>query len=248
MFGASGGGDFSQNSLKPGKGGKTEGFYIIRKPYQDLYLYIGGKGETNIQDAKGGYNGGGKGKKGFGTTQPHGGGGGYTDIRTTTDPTTFIAIAGGGGGAGRDQVGIQYDTHGGDGGGETGSDGGNGFEENRRGLGGDQVKGGSGGFDTGGKGNAQDGAKFKGGNASSYAGSSGGGGGGGFYGGGGGHESGGGGGSGNCKQLINGVTTTGFNDDNGYIIISPFPVACSIYLKRSFPLHMFLVCIMIVKQ
>ena len=40
LFGASGGGDYSHDSLKPGQGGKTEGYYIVTKLFENFYLFL----------------------------------------------------------------------------------------------------------------------------------------------------------------------------------------------------------------
>ena len=222
LFGASGGGNESiSESLKPGYGGRAAGFFKVQK-LQKYFLYIGGEGATGNEEAKGGWNGGGSGAPGFKTDDIFGGGGGGTDIRISSNEKDRIAVAGGGGGCGRDSASLTWDTHGGNGGGLKGDDGGVGLAQMRQGLGGTQTKGGKGGYATENGSAAQNGTILQGGNGLSLGGSNAGGGGGGYFGGGGAYESGGGGGSSYIDKLINGTTTSGVNKGNGYIIITPF--------------------------
>ena len=222
LYGAAGGGEGNVHKhFQGGLGGHTDGRYTVSATREKFYLYLGGKGDSSVDSAKGGFNGGGMGIKGNGVSEIHGGGGGYTDIRRTTDPSSFIAIAGGGGGAGRDKNDEQ-DTRGGNGGGLQGEDGTTSFDDGRSGKGGTQTSGGDSKEEKG------KGKPFQGGSGLSYGGSSGGGGGGGYYGGAGGQECGGRGGSGHCSFLNYSHTSYYNNDGNGYIIITPiFVESCT---------------------
>ena len=125
LYGAAGGGDGSvHNYFKGGYGGHTPGIYTILSIREQLYLYIGGKGESAIDSAKGGFNG-------------------YTDIRKNSNPKSFIVIAGGGGGAGRYTRGEECNAHGGNGGGTIGSDSGFGISDGRTGKGATKTSGGT---------------------------------------------------------------------------------------------------------
>ena len=202
LYGASGGGNESiHDSLKPGYGGKVSGVLLLEST-QKFYLYIGGEGESDTNEAKGGWNGGGDGAGGPSKKCIFGGGGGGTDIRTSTEIDDRIIIAGGGGGCGCDLEGYQYDTHGGNGGGVNGEDGGYGVGEKRKGCGGTQSKGGNGGQWISTK-IAEKGELFYGGAAISYGGS----------------DGGGGGGSSFIGSLTNGTSVSGVNKGNGYIVI-----------------------------
>jgi hypothetical protein len=198
-----------------GKGGRVTGTISV-KPGDILYIYVGGAG-GGITKNVGGFNGGGDG----GDITYCSGGGGASDIRVNGEELSKrIFVAGGGGGAATNCWGKE--DHGGAGGGLTG---GNGCECNHweggapsyPGSGGTQDKGGYMGNDQG-QGGVTHGELGQGGHgAFTY----GGGGGGGYYGGGGSGYGGGGGGSSYADpSAINVEHTQGYQDEDGYVIIT----------------------------
>ena len=130
-----------------GKGEKEEGGFggyccgvLTLSNKTDLFLYIGGKGQTISGPrgtiSKGGFNGGGNGitgDKGY----PVGSGGGATDIRINSESINDrIIVAGGGGGSAGNDNG---ESHGGDGGGLSGKDSSNSISS-KQGKGASQCK------------------------------------------------------------------------------------------------------------
>lgn len=204
-------------------------------PGETLNIYVGGAGQQGgtgfAGQGEGGWNGGGDSLQIAGG----GGGGGASDIRQGgTALTDRVVVAGGAGGNGGN-LGGTGSSRGGDGGqlGDDGQDG-IGASPGLGGDGGDASAGGPGGTSATGS-NGVDGALGVGGDGAAGDGTapgfkrSGGGGGGGYYGGGGGGGaligSNGGGGGGGSSYADPGVTsavtyTAGFNDDDGYIVIS----------------------------
>ena len=83
-----------------GKGGYSTGILNTPNPL-DLYVYVGGIGQSSITgEAQGGFNGGGNGYA-SGDSEPGNGGGGATDIRIEIDSLyARLIVAGGGGGGG----------------------------------------------------------------------------------------------------------------------------------------------------
>lgn len=127
-WGAEGGYNI-ETSTDGGQGGFSYGALALTQK-QDLYLYVGGQGQSDTEQphpnsgssgtyAPGGFNGGGDGVgyKDGGTNHGGAGGGGATDIRIgTNDVYSRVIVAGGGGGA-------SDDSPGGYGGGEQGGQG-----------------------------------------------------------------------------------------------------------------------------
>jgi len=196
-----------------GKGGYSAGVYNTTAA-TTLFIYVGGKGQSNntsgtaVVTAPGGWNGGGGGFSGTGSTNYKGGGGGGSDVRTTQNTTyanRIIVAGGGGGGGGATSTG--FVGSGGNGGGTLGADGVLGASQtNHNGKGGTQTAGGAGGvygtsvgaaggFGMGGDGGSISGNSFPAG-----------GGGGGWYGGGGGATQ---GGSGAGGSSYTGSVTSG---------------------------------------
>ena len=129
LWGAQGGNaGYNGVSLSQGgKGGYATGAKSLTAGSQ-LYIYVGGQGEgpnslSTYDTVTGGFNGGGLGFNGNGTTDYRaGGGGGGTDIRTSgnTLADRIIVAGGGGGGAlcscyGTNTPGVGGGTAGGDG-------------------------------------------------------------------------------------------------------------------------------------
>ena len=230
VFGAAGGGvEFINNNRRGGYGGYSKGFYKVLS-LKTFFLYIGGKGQIkSLSDPLGGWNGGGKGATGSKSKNEsnyYGGGGGATDIRLSNEELSEtndkrIIVAGGGGGSGYDVGSQTYQVQGGHGGGLVGENGGYGAKPCRFGGGASQYSPGSPGVsDIDESDHAQDGPLGSGGNAITRRGSSAGGGGGGYYGGGGSFEAGGGGGSGYIGGVFNGLSVSGVNEGNGFVIIT----------------------------
>ena len=188
---------------------------------QILSIFVG---ERGLSCNSGGWNGGGITSCAYPII--FGVGGGATDIRIGgTAINNRVIVAGGGGGGGWDLTGLNINClrSGGAGGGLKGEDGNYGCDSLfSGGMGGSQTSGGVGGhclpdttFQIPGY-YAQSGSLGIGGGGGA------GGGGGGYYGGGSGCEGGGGGGSSYTDSLItkNTVHTQGFQNGNGYVIIS----------------------------
>lgn len=94
-----------------GKGGYAEGIIGLTSG-EELYVYVGGSGDTG--GVAGGWNGGGAGVN-------YNGGGGATDVRIEGHTLYHrLIVAGGGGSAGRDDVTTSGGLHGGAGGGIDG--------------------------------------------------------------------------------------------------------------------------------
>lgn len=236
------GGDFISNgNIVPEKNGTFVGGFGGRvecvlnvEPKTILYIYVGGKGESNKTDTStnywisGGYNGGGKGSASYEKGNLGGaGGGGATDIRIGgTEYTNRVIVAGAGGGA-------VSPAAGGAGGGLTGGGGIFGDTNNSNSsvaTGGTQTAGGIGGRT--GTIKTADGVLGKGGDApldstSEYYGA---GGGAGYYGGGsslyhsgtGGSSAGGGSSYTNATICTDVVHTQGYNTKgNGWLILTP---------------------------
>ena len=252
-WGASGG---SNETCHGGKGGYAE-ILISLSTQRKLYLNVGGKGEFNtINNASGGYNGGGNGYCGT-LNIAHSSGGGASDVRYSLDPESRILVAAGGGGFG--SCGY-FCIEGGSGGGASGSDGE--YYKNDKdnaGKGATQENPGSKGTqscfieDSPGK----DGELVKGGDGGGISYGSGGGGGG-YYGGGGAYEGGGGGGSSYFSSDFRGLTIPGNelmplpnyshdygNDDNGYIRIKKMESCTNIRSLISFSFIIFFTSIII---
>lgn len=216
------GGSFG-TSARGGKGGRVQTILSVT-PKQTLFIYVGGSGSNT--STKGGYNGGGNGgsNKNSGTSNYGPGGGGASDIRTVeNDLNSRLVVGGGGGGsAGYDN----YNWKGGDGGGlvgQAGSDYYGNVGSTYSGKGGTQTAGGNGEYS----------GTFGIGASSRYVNNTTvppGGGGGGWYGGGAAWHinimkngwSGSGGGSSYtdpdlCSEVVH---TQGYQDGNGYVIIS----------------------------
>ncbi|MGA7283565.1 MAG: glycine rich domain-containing protein [Candidatus Cybelea sp.] len=199
--GAAGGAE-SNSSDDSGRGGRVDAIIPVH-PGETLYVFVGDKPDS----LSGGYNGGGDGNGGEGSSYPLSyGGGGASDIRDGgTTLHDRILVAGGGGGQGgiTGKTGDKRSGHGGKGGDSTGGAGFVGFcgpscdLSGGGGVGGSQRKGGSGGSAggcwagcgvTGKNGSLGDGGAGGDSNCGSSCsnGGNGGGGGGGYYGGGGG--------------------------------------------------------------
>ncbi|MBX3328313.1 MAG: T9SS type A sorting domain-containing protein [Nitrospira sp.] len=248
------GGDGGLTAVTLGTGGKSgysKGVYTINAP-TTLYIYVGGKGQSNniagagLVTAPGGWNGGGGGWSGSTNTYFRGGGGGASHVATTAgilstmsgNQSDILIVAGGGGGSGGG-ASAAYVGPGGNGGGLSGQNGLLGSSQTTHyGGGGTQSAGGAGGAAVGYIGNP--GSFGLGGNGGNGTGNAypAGGGGGGWYGGGGGCIQGGsgGGGSSYIGGVTGGVTYTlgasGYvpNPDvtgNGYVIITQLAVPCA---------------------
>ena len=191
-------------------------------PGQLLYIFVG---EQGLSCDSGGWNGGAFSScSNLSPIYNIGTGGGASDIRIGgTSLTKRVIVAGGGGGGGYcgvDNNGALF--FGGSGGGLIGSSGSMTIcdtGQSSGAYGGTQNSGGSGGYLSG-YGSGMNGTFGIGGEASSFG--SGGGGGGGYYGGGGGFTGGGGGGSSYTDSLLttNTINTQGYQNGNGYVIIS----------------------------
>ncbi|HLX26709.1 MAG TPA: glycine-rich protein [Candidatus Cybelea sp.] len=223
--GASGGG------RNGGRGGRVTATIPVT-PYENLAIFVGGKG-----DQAGGFNGGGDG--GTSSYEYGYGGGGASDVRQGGNrPADRVVVAGAGGGVGGFAV-YGYDEKGGAGGGSIGGAGAClGLFNGGSGSGGSQTAGGSGGAGGIGDPDGQPGAngkRFRGGPGASvpsrHLDTGGGGGGGGYYGGGGGGSGGrgtsgdgcgggGGGGSSYAEPSAHNVKSRqGINSGNGRIVI-----------------------------
>jgi Tfp pilus assembly protein PilE len=116
VWGASGGNDAASLGAS---GGYSYGEYNVTLG-QAIYIYVGGKGTSDLGNGGGGFNGGGN----AGVIPSSGGGGGATDIRIAgLALTNRIIIAGGGGGAGYAGFNIVPLSAAGGGGGTTGGNG-----------------------------------------------------------------------------------------------------------------------------
>ena len=115
LWGAQGGTGYYSTQPTPGKGGYTKGTITLEKGTK-FYIYVGGQGQNASGvsiNPKGGWNGGGDGRKSSDNDDCGSGGGGATDIRTvrvadyyditdTKDLSSLssrIMVAAGGGGA-----------------------------------------------------------------------------------------------------------------------------------------------------
>lgn len=204
---------YTSSKANGGNGGRVQGVLDVT-PNQTLYLYVGGYPADNKPDF---YN--------------------ASDIRTSnadfSEAENRIIVAGGGGNSGRGSHSGDYDpADGGAGGGLVGGTGETTYQSHG-GAGGTQSAGGTGGRSTGSYPlQGHDGRKGYGGAGgyNSYSDPYGGCGGAGWYGGGGGsmqsygtyNNAGGGGGSSYtdsslCSDVVH---TQGFNDGNGYIILT----------------------------
>ena len=204
MGGAAGGSPYNCCGTDPHALGGRVQCNLTVTPGQVLYLYVGGQGADWTSSigapGTGGYNGGGSAGS-FAAA-----GGGASDIRTSASGSAYtdrLVVAGGGGGGG------DFDEAGGAGGGLTGGTGTGGA------CGGDQAGTAcSTGYSLGAFGVGADAGIY-----------SIGGGGGGWWGGNAGVNGDGGGGGGSSytdPTLASNVThTQGYNDGNGYIIITP---------------------------
>ena len=212
-WGAEGG--EASSSIPAGQGGYATGDLAVT-PGQTLHIYVGGRGQINSSFqavSSGGWNGGGDGiggwsgnfSSGRGTT---GGGGGASDVRVEgSSLSDRVIVAGGGGGSDS----YSDSRFGGDGGGLSGSSSGGGASGGTQSTGGNYGQSGTNGvLGIGGDGflSGSDGHGC--------------GGGGGYYGGGGGQHSGagGGGGSSYVGGVLNGQTTAGVREGDGFIVIS----------------------------
>ncbi|MCD6013250.1 MAG: C-terminal target protein [Flavipsychrobacter sp.] len=211
------GGNYSSTGYG-GKGGRVIGNYAVT-PGQLLYVYVGAKGVDLNGGAGGssfggGHNGGNGGASGGGS-----GGGAASSIRTSiTGGATSTAslgsriFVGAGGGGGNYSCSPQFP--GGVGGHPSGANGQSNCSSPPA-YGATQTAGGAGNCYSG---CGAAGTFGNGGNGTYW----GGGGGGGWYGGGGGSESSGGGGSNYASTSATNVThTTGYQDADGYVIITP---------------------------
>lgn len=87
----------TQTEAKGGKGGYSQGTVNLTKG-TNLYIYVGGQGQS-VTSGGAGFNGGGS-VVNCGNSMQHGGGGGATDIRIGEDSLYHrVIVAGGGGGA-----------------------------------------------------------------------------------------------------------------------------------------------------
>lgn len=231
-------GSTNNNISTPGRGGRVTCILNV-KSKQKLYLYVGQAGsDSSFSNA---FNGGGKGKEPTNQSKFLNGGG-ASDIRTVkalggswynTSHTSFstdysllsrLVVAGGGGGSNSDGVSV----YGGAGGGLVGGTGGGNASalSSLSGKGGSQSSGGAGGSGSDTVGRSGDFGLGADGGTSSFE--YGGGGGGGYYGGGSagvGYPNWGMGGGGSsytdpvlCSEVVH---TQGYNNGNGYIIITP---------------------------
>lgn len=112
-WGAAGGYGWTYDGSQYGRGAYTAGDITFTQAqynsYGNLYVYVGGRGQSSHRKRcltrKGGYNGGGTGEEDGDNNDSGGGGGGATDIRVTngawnnaTSLRSRIMVAGGGGG------------------------------------------------------------------------------------------------------------------------------------------------------
>ena len=233
ISGAAGGTNWS-SGITTTKGGRVQGTLSVT-PGSTLFIYVGGAGSQAITTSNantGGWNGGGLGGTGNGTS-PNcycgTGGGGATDLRTTAGVlSSRLLVAGGGGGSANNYRAIQ--DNGGDGGGLIGASSTAAAASSTNATGGTQSAGG-----TGNKWNtwpqSSNGSLGIGSDAASTTG--GGGGGGGYFGGAGASWTGGGGGSSYTHPtLASSIThTQGFKSGNGVASItylnSPIPTTFS---------------------
>jgi len=233
ISGAAGGTNWS-SGITTAKGGRVQGTLSVT-PGATLFVYVGGAGSQAITTSNantGGWNGGGLGGTGNGTS-PNcycgTGGGGATDLRTTAGVlSSRLLVAGGGAGSANNYRTIQ--DSGGDGGGLIGTSSFTNAAGSSNATGGTQSAGG-----TGNKWNSwpqsTNGSLGIGSDAASTTG--GGGGGGGYYGGAGASWTGGGGGSSfTHPSLAASIThTQGFKTGNGSASLtylnSPIPTTFS---------------------
>ena len=119
-WGAAGGYGWTYDGSQYGRGAYTAGDITFTQAqynsYSNLYVYVGGRGQSSHKKRcltrAGGYNGGGTGEEDNDNNDSGGGGGGATDIRVTNgtwnDATSLrsrIMVAGGGGGGNDTQSG-----------------------------------------------------------------------------------------------------------------------------------------------
>lgn len=109
VWGAQGGGSLINGTLNDdgGYGGYAYGNFYLQSD-DELYVYVGGRGENgiNLETATGGYNGGGSGTSDGSDDEAAGGGGGATHIATVSgllsslsnNVDDILIVAGGGGG------------------------------------------------------------------------------------------------------------------------------------------------------
>ncbi|MBL1180995.1 MAG: T9SS type A sorting domain-containing protein [Bacteroidetes bacterium] len=232
VIGAEGGGNTGNMNcdnvqFNGGKGGRVQAKIKVTSG-DTIWVYVGGKGADNFSNSggtiAGGWNGGGNGYDDISYTYYGGSaGGGASDLRLNGKLLQDrVVVAGGGGGSGNDGcVCSPHHSIGGNGGGLTGQDGGNGNGcTDIEGKGATQVAGGQPPVGSW-SGNAAAGTLGVGGasNTQVYGG---GGGGGGYYGGGGGGMGGGGGGSSyTVPSSTNVIHTQGYQTGNGVVVITP---------------------------